>query len=136
MMKRLFCVLAALCLCFTVDCLAEEYLAFIKDKADAIKVSLEQEVQTQTEMNQQSESLRALWDEALDHLLLKAENTLSKTEMENLTAEQNAWEAGMTAAVETAGKEFAGGSMYPLVVNTEAARLTEERVYQLFEFLK
>ena len=38
-------------------------------------------------------------------------------------------------AVEKAGKEFEGGSIYPLIVNTEAAKITEERVYQLYEIL-
>ena len=42
----------------------------------------------------------------------------------------------MEAAAEAAGKEFEGGSMYPLIVNTEAARLIEERVYKLYELLK
>ena len=42
----------------------------------------------------------------------------------------------MKAAVEAAGKEFEGGSIYPLIVNTEAAKLTEERTYKLYELLK
>ena len=44
--------------------------------------------------------------------------------------------ADKEAAVEEAGKEVEGGSMYPLVVNSEAAKLTEERVYELYEQLK
>ena len=44
--------------------------------------------------------------------------------------------AEMKAAVEAAGKEVEGGSAYPLVVNSEAAKLTEERVCKLYELLK
>ena len=31
-------------------------------------------------------------------------------------------------AVQAAGKEFEGGSLYPLTVSMESARITEERV--------
>ena len=115
---------------------AEEYLTFVKEQSDAIKTSLEQEPLTQTDMNQKSEELRTLWDEALNLLLDEAKKILPETEVEALIAEQNTWEADTEAAVEAAGKEFEGGSLYPLIVNTEAAKLTEERVYKLYELLK
>ena len=38
--------------------------------------------------------------------------------------------------MKEAGKEFEGGSIYPLIINEEGARLTEERVYELYELLK
>ena len=115
---------------------AEEYLTFVKKQSDAIKTSLEQEPLTQTDMNQKSEELRALWDETLNLLLDEAKKLLPEADVEKLTTEQSDWEADMAAAVETAGKEFEGGSLYPLIVNTEAAKLTEERVYKLYELLK
>lgn len=114
----------------------EEYLTFVKEQSDAIKTSLEQEPLTQTDMNQKSEELRTLWDEALNHLLDEAKKILPKAEVAKLTAEQSTWEAEMKAAVEAAGKEVEGGSAYPLVVNSEAAKLTEERVCKLYELLK
>ena len=115
---------------------AEEYVSFIKEQADTIKVSLEQDELTQTDMNMKSEELRALWDRTLNLLLDEAKNELAETEMEQLAAEQSAWTADTETAIEAAGKEFEGGSMYALIVNSEAARLTEERVSQLFELLK
>ena len=115
---------------------AEEYVSFIKEQADTIKVSLEQDELTQTDMNMKSEELRALWDRTLNLLLDEAKNELAETEMEQLAAEQSAWTADTETAIEAAGKEFEGGSMYALIVNSEAARLTEERVFQLFELLK
>jgi len=50
--------------------------------------------------------------------------------------EQRTWIAEKEKAIEEVGKEVEGGSMYSLIVNTEAARITEERVYELYEFLK
>ena len=114
----------------------EEYLTFVKEQSDAIKTSLEQESLTQTEMNLKSEVLRSLWDKVLNHLLEEAKKLLPETEVEKLLAEQRSWEADTAAAAEAAGKEFEGGSLYPLVVNAEAAKLTEERVYKLYELLK
>lgn len=115
---------------------AEEYLAFVKEQSDAIKTSLEQDPLTQTDMNQKSEALRTLWDEALNLLLDEATKLLPEAEAAQLMAEQGTWKTDVEAAAEAAGKEFEGGSMYPLIVNTEAARLIEERVYKLYELLK
>ena len=114
----------------------EEYLTFVKEQSDAIKTSLEQEPLTQTDMNQKSEELRALWDEALNLLLDEAKKTLPETEVEKLIAEQGTWKTDTEAAVEAAGKEYEGGSLYPLIVNTEAAKLTEERACKLYELLR
>lgn len=114
----------------------EDYLATVKEQSEAIKTALAQENLTQTDMNQKSEELRALWESALNHLLDEAKRTLPEDTLAQLTAGQTAWQAAMTAAVDEAGKAYEGGSIYPLVVNSEAARLTEERVYELCEQLK
>lgn len=49
--------------------------------------------------------------------------------------EQRTWIAQKEKSAEEAGKEFEGGSIYPLIVNMEAAKITEERVYELYELL-
>lgn len=115
---------------------AEEYMNFVKTQSDAIKASLENDPLTQNDMNLKSEELLTLWDAALETLLDEAAKVLPEDEMNALTAEQNAWRESTDKAVEAAGKEVEGGSMYPLVVNTNAAALTEERVYELYELLK
>ena len=112
------------------------YLASIKERSDAIRTSLEHEELTQSDMNQKSEELRALWEDAVDHLLEEAKKALPDAELEQLAAKQSAWYTGMLTAVEAEGKAYEGGSLYPLVVNMETARLMEERVDQLYELLK
>lgn len=42
----------------------------------------------------------------------------------------------MKVAVEAAAKEYEGGSIHTLVINSEAAKLTQERVCELYELLK
>lgn len=112
------------------------YLADVKAQSDAIKASLENDPLTQADMNLKSQELRELWDAALNHLLDAAAKVLPEDEMNALTAEQTAWRESTDKAVEAAGKDVEGGSMYALVVNMEAASLTESRVYELYELLK
>lgn len=110
--------------------------ASIKERSDAIKTSLEHEELTQTDMNQRSEELRALWEGTLDRLLEEAKKALPDAERERLAAEQSVWYAETQAAVEAEGKAYEGGSLYPLVVNMETSRRMEERAHQLYELLK
>ena len=113
----------------------EAYLTGVKEQSAAIKATLEQEALTQTEMNLQSKELADLWDAALAYVLDVAEKQLPESEWSKLTAEQSAWMTEKANAVEAAGKETEGGSMHALIVNVEAAALTEARVLSLAETL-
>lgn len=113
-----------------------EDLSGAEAQARALRESLEKDALTQAEMNEKSAELYALWEAEMNRLLETAQKTLPAAEMEKLSAEQAAWLETRTQAAEAAGAEFAGGSMYTLVVNMEAAALTEARVYALYEMLK
>lgn len=113
-----------------------DYMATVENQSNAIKASLENDPLPQVDMNMKSEELRQLWDAALTMVLDKAKNALSEAEWKALTEAQYAWTAATETAVAAAGKDWEGGSMYPLVVNMEAARLTEARVYEIYEMLK
>jgi len=115
---------------------AEEYMTYVKGKSDAIKASLENDPLTQVDMNMKSEELHVLWRTALAMVLDDAAKVLPEAEWNTLTEEQNAWTEATEKAVEAAGKDFEGGSMYTLIVSMEAASLTEARVYEIFEMLK
>lgn len=114
----------------------EDYMANTKLWSDMRKDSLENEALTQTEMNIKSQELYAIWDGALNDLWSEVKMTVSEEEFEQLLEEQRLWIAEKERAVEEAGKEVEGGSMYSLVVNMKAAELTEERVYELYELLR
>ena len=114
----------------------ESYIATIEEQSDDIKYALENEVVTQSEMNEKSQELFELWDGALNYLWAELKNVLSDEEFEELRDEQRTWIAQKEEAVEAAGKEVEGGSLYSMVVNTEAAKITEKRVYELYELLK
>ena len=112
------------------------YLASVENQSNALKASLENDPLPQVDLNMKSEELRQLWDAALTMMLDKAKSALPAAEWKELTEEQNAWTAATETAVAAAGKDWEGGSMYPLVVNMEAARLTEARVYELYGMMK
>lgn len=113
-----------------------DYLTTVAAQSNAIKATLENDPLSQAELNMKSEELRALWDAALTMALGKAEKVLPEAEWNALAEAQNAWTEATAKAVEAAGKEVEGGSMYALVVNMEAASLTEARVYEICEMLK
>ena len=113
-----------------------DYLASVKEQADMIKASLEKDPLSQNEMNMKSEELFGLWDGALNYLWGELKERLPEDEFAKLLDEQRVWIAEKEKAVEEAGKGFEGGSMYPLLVNQEAADLTEARVYELLELFK
>lgn len=112
------------------------YLASVETQSNALKASLENDPLPQVDMNMKSEELRQLWDAALTMMLDEAKSALPEAEWKALTEAQNAWTASTETAVAAAGKDWEGGSMYPLVVNMEAAKLTEARVHELYERLK
>jgi len=113
-----------------------DYMASVESQSNALKSSLEKDALTQAEMNQKSGELRDLWDAALNRMLEAAKKALSAAEMKKLTTEQSTWLESRTQAAEAAGKAVEGGSIYTLVVNMEAAKLTEARVHELYERLK
>ena len=113
----------------------DDYMESLKAQADDIHAAL-QEAQAQAEMNQRAYELYTLWDGALNELWGKLQEALPEDEFDKLLDEQIQWIADKEAAVEEAGKEVEGGSMYPLITNSKAASITEERVYEFYELLK
>lgn len=107
-----------------------------KEWSSTIRASLEHEDLNQAEMNEKAQELYEIWDSALNTLWSELKEELSEDEFAKLLAEQRAWIAKKEGAVEEAGKEYEGGSIYGLIVSMEAADITEERVYELYEMLK
>jgi len=120
----------------TEDKSLDDYMTSIKERSDIIKNSLENDALTQIDMNIKSQELYELWDETLNYLWDKLKNSLPEEEFAKIQDEQRVWIAEKEKIVEEAGKEFEGGSIYPLVVNSVAAKITEGRVYELYEYLK
>ena len=114
----------------------DDYMVSVKEQADGMQYALEHDALTQIEMNRKSQELYGLWDEALSYLWGELERCLPEAEFTELQDSQKNWIAEKEDAIQKAGEEFKGGSMYALIVSSEAAKVTEERVYQLYALLK
>ena len=114
----------------------DAYLAAVKEESDAIKHYLEFEAMSQLDMNEKSLELYELWDGALNYLWGELKIALPEDEFATLLDQQRTWIADKEAAVAEAGAEVAGGSMYPLIINSVGAKWTEERVWELYALLQ
>ena len=113
-----------------------EYMKSVEEQSSDIKYFLENEAMTQLDMNEKSKELYELWDGALNYLWGELKTNLPEEAYAKLLDEQRAWIVEKEDAIEEAGKDFEGGSMYPLVINSEGVVITEKRVYELYEILK
>lgn len=114
----------------------DEELSKLENKALEMEELLESGRLAQQEMNHLSYELYKLWDEELNNLWGRLKSKLDEDKMEQLTKEERQWIKKKEQAVKEAGKEAEGGSLQPLLENTEAAQLTRERVYELANILK
>ena len=114
----------------------ETTIAAAAEEAASLEEMLENEPLTQAEMNETAGAIYTIWDDLLNDIWGMLQETLDDETMAQLKAEQLDWIAQKVAAVEAAGAEVEGGTMYPLVTNLKAAELTEEQVYVLAEYLK
>ena len=105
-------------------------------QSEAIKYSLEHDDLNQMQLNETAKELYVLWDDLLNRLWGQLERTMPEAEFAVLLQEQLTWIADKEAAVAEAGRMYEGGSIYPLIIHTEGARITEARVYELYEYLK
>lgn len=114
----------------------EDYLAAIEEQSNQIKERLQQDTLKQSEMNQLVQQLYELWDGALNDLWGKLRENLPEEEFDKLLDEQLQWIEDKESAIQEAGKDYEGGSLYPLITISEAADITQARVYELYELWK
>ena len=95
-----------------------------------------QTAQTQTELNQLAGQKFQVWDNELNSVWKRLENTLSKDAMERLRAEERTWISQKEKAMQQEAAAFGGGSMASMVYAEKGTELTRARVYVLAEYLK
>lgn len=116
---------------------AKTYVENTEKAAKELEDSLQNDSLSQGDVNEKSQELYEDWDDALNHIWyeLKVKGVLTEDAMAKLLVEQRAWIKDKEAAVQEAGKEAEGGSLQPLLENTEAAKWTRERTYVLLNIL-
>ena len=111
-------------------------LSDLEDRAQEIRSQLENDSLPQAEMNYLSAELYTLWDDELNSIWKRLKNTLDPDTMDQLTQEERRWVAEKEKQVKAAGKEWAGGSGQKSAESLKEAELTQERVYELAEYLR
>lgn len=91
---------------------------------------------TQQQMNSESANIYNRWDDLLNEIYQYLKTSMSRSEFSRLQTEQIQWIKEKEAAVEAAGKEYAGGSMEPMQKNSVAADYTRKRCYYLISLIK
>ena len=112
-------------------------LAGIKAQSDEINDMLTNDLSlTQGDMNQLSAQMYKLWDDELNSIWGRLKDKLDDDTMSKLTEDERNWIADKEAKVKAAGADSEGGSLQPLLENSEAAELTQARVYYLAQYLR
>ena len=116
--------------------LAEASLRGAKERADVLEEKLESGYLSQMEMNQTSYKIYTIWDDQLNYIWKLMKEKLPEDQMKDILTEQRAWIKEKEQKVKETGAECEGGSLQPLLENTEAAELTRERAYELLDYFK
>ena len=89
----------------------------------------------QIDLNFLAGDLYYLWDGQLNRIWDYLKEEMEEDAFAALRDEQIAWIAEKEAAVEKAGAAYEGGSIQPMIMQTEAARITKERVEVLLQYV-
>ena len=95
-----------------------------------------QAAQTQTELNELAGQKFQVWDNELNSVWKRLENTLSKDAMDRLRAEERTWISQKEKAMQQEAAAFGGGSMASMAYAEKGTELTRARVYVLAEYLR
>lgn len=90
--------------------------------------------QTQADMNSQSGEVYKMWDNKINEIWKVLEKKLPKSRMDPLRKEQIAWIKKKDVVQKEIEKEYAGGSILPLKINTDLAWMTRDRCYYLIQY--
>lgn len=90
---------------------------------------------TQYELNSKAKELYDLWDNTLNDLWNVLQIKLSENEMNALITKEKEWIHEKEKRLKKIEKEYDGGSMMPMMIYTEGATITEERVEELRKYL-
>lgn len=116
--------------------LAEASLRGAKTRADVLEEKLASGYLAQLEMNRMSYEVYTIWDDQLNYIWKLMKENLPDDQMKDILTEQRAWIKEKEQKVKETGAECEGGSLQPLLENTEAAELTRERAYELLDYFK
>ena len=97
--------------------------------------SIGAEAETQFEANNSSQWPYVIWDTELNSLWSRLESKLDAGRMEALRADELNWITIKDMMAEVSLADYRDGSMYPMLLSEENARITRNRAYHLASIL-
>lgn len=94
------------------------------------------EMLPQTDLNRETGIIFEKWDVLLNDVYQYLKKTLPSSEFATLRKAELQWIKNKEAAIESAGKEWEGGSGEPAARNTTGIRYTKARCYELIEMIR
>jgi uncharacterized protein YecT (DUF1311 family) len=117
----------------TKDSLLEGYNAAVDRQAEIDNELSTNALLDQATLNQLAYEEFNLWDSLINQMWTYLSGTLDEENMTNLKAEQQKWIKDKEAAMKTAGADFEGGTMQPMIEYSTGAKLTRERLEVLIQ---
>lgn len=90
---------------------------------------------SQADMNDLAGQQYTLWDTLLNELWAELTHTLPQVQMQQLLQEERAWIRWKEHSLALVSDYYGGGSLSILATDLRAAKLTQDRVYELAEIL-
>ena len=117
----------------TVDYDLNEELAAVEAKC--AEISEDTAEMTQAQMSIMAARLFEAWDDELNSLWMRYISLLDDNARAAAVSEENSWIAKKEAEVKSAGEQYEGGSMRPMVMSDTAKNLTRERCYVIAGYI-
>ena len=117
----------------TKDSILEGYNAAVDRQAEIDNELSTNALLDQATLNQLAYEEFNLWDSLINQMWTYLSGTLDEENMTNLKAEQQKWIKDKEAAMKTAGADFEGGTMQPMIEYSTGAKLTRERLEVLIQ---
>ena len=89
----------------------------------------------QQTMNVESKKIYDEWDRMLNEIYKYLKESMSQSEFAALQKEQQSWVNEKENAIKAQGKEYEGGSMAPLMMNSVGIQYTKERCKYLISLI-
>lgn len=90
----------------------------------------------QQQMNMESASLANSWDKLIGNINLYLKKTMTEAEYKKVIASEQKWLDEKEKAINAVKKDYAGGTLMPMMVNVEAINYDKERCKYLISLIK
>lgn len=113
----------------------KEYFLEKLDYLEDYSRTLQSSANSQTEMSKASKEIYDKYDELLNEVYSYLKEVMPEDKFSKIESDEKGWVIRRDEAIEEAGKQYAGGTMYGMVRSSAGAEETKKRINELLDFL-